>query len=145
MMSRRPFASVSAAGLAALVIAAGCSSGGGGGGGQSGDAAMTGPGTCPQLEFPATCPTPAPSWINEVQGLFEGYCGQCHARGGSASSFVELSTYTSVMQNRTRCWQQINNCSMPNANGHPAPLAYPTAAERQTMVTWLDVCGAPNN
>jgi hypothetical protein len=34
---------------------------------------------------------------------------------------------------------------MPNADGSPAPMAYPTAEERQTMITWMDVCNAPDN
>jgi hypothetical protein len=104
-----------------------------------------GPGPCPQLDFPTTCPDPAPSWKGEVKGLVVEYCDQCHGPGGQAQAQVDLSTYASVAANRTRCWQQIETCLMPNPDGSPPPFAYPTPAQRQTMVTWMDVCNAPDN
>lgn len=104
-----------------------------------------GPGPCPQFEFPSTCPTPAPSWVTEVRPLVEKYCGQCHQTGSTAAAQLNLSTYGDVYENRTKCWYQIYQCWMPNADGSPAPMAYPTAAERQTMITWMDVCNAPDN
>lgn len=112
----------------------------GGGGADANDA-----GACPTLDFPSACPSPAPSWSGEVEGLFARYCAQCHGAGGSAVGTVDLSSYARVAASRTRSWEQIARCTMPNAGGSPAPLAFPTPSERQAMVTWLDVCGAPEN
>ena len=128
----------------ALVVA--CSSGKSGASGDAeGGSDDAGPGPCPQLDFPSTCPTPPPSWKNEVEPLIGGYCWQCHGPGGQAQNQVDLSTYALVAANRTRCWQQIETCLMPNVDGSPPPLHYPTPAQRQTMVTWLDICNAPDN
>jgi hypothetical protein len=109
---------------------------------DSGDEAAA---PCPQLQFPTTCPTPPPSWQNDVQPLIVKYCDQCHGNGSTASTQLDLATYKDVANNRTKCWYQIYQCWMPNVDGSPPPIAYPTPAERQTMVTWLDVCNAPNN
>jgi hypothetical protein len=105
----------------------------------------SGPGPCPQFQFPSTCPVPAPSWETEVRPLVEKYCGQCHQTGSSAAAQLNLSNYSDVYANRTKCWYQIYQCWMPNQDGSPPPMAYPTAAERQTMITWMDVCNAPDN
>jgi hypothetical protein len=136
------------AATAALLPASGCSSSSANQGLTGEDAGVdSGPtqGPCPELQFPPTCPTPAPSWKGEVQGLVEMYCGQCHQNGSSASAQLNLSNYADVYANRSKCWYQIEMCWMPNVGGNPAPLAYPSPAERQTMVTWMDVCDAPDN
>lgn len=129
---------------AAVLVTLACSSGSSNDGGfvDGGDEAAAG---CPEIQFPATCPTPAPSWKNEVQGLIVKYCDQCHGNGNSASGQLNLSTYADVAGSARNDWYQIYQCWMPNAGGSPAPMAFPTAAERQTMVTWLDVCMAPDN
>jgi hypothetical protein len=80
-----------------------------------------------------------------VRPLVEKYCGQCHQTGSTAATQLNLSTYSDVYANRTKCWYQIYQCWMPNVDGSPPPLAYPTPAERQTMLTWMDVCNAPDN
>jgi hypothetical protein len=121
-----------------LVVGAGaCSTGS-----SSGGPATT---PCPNLEYPSTCPTPPPSWKTDVQPLFETYCDTCHGNGGPAAASVPLATYQDVVDNRTRAWQQIGNCSMPNTDASLPATQFPTAAQRQTMVTWLDVCNAPDN
>jgi len=138
--------------VASAVIAGAiaCSDASQGVGGTSSDSAASqdsggGLGPCPQLQFPATCPAPPPSWKDEVQVLVGKYCGQCHGNGSSAATQLNLSTYAKVAANRTKCWYQIYQCWMPNQDGSPPPLAYPTPAERQAMVTWMDICNAPNN
>ncbi|HEY3821438.1 MAG TPA: hypothetical protein VGL81_29930 [Polyangiaceae bacterium] len=150
-MSRKLVLGLGATATAAtllLLLAAACSSSkpasveGADGGG---DEDALGPGPCPVLEFPATCPTPAPSWNGEVKGLIVEYCDQCHGPGGQAVGQVALGTYGDVAANRTKAWEQIETCSMPNVDGSPPPFAYPTPAQRQAMVTWLDVCNAPDN
>jgi hypothetical protein len=92
-----------------------------------------------------TCPTPPPSWKTDVQPLFEAYCLQCHGTGQMAFAQVPLETYQDVFDNRTRSWQQIYQCLMPNLDASLPATNFPTADQRQTMVTWLDPCNAPNN
>jgi hypothetical protein len=148
MMTKLLFGSMFAAAATALLSTSGCSSSSANQGVTEGDADVDSgpsPGPCPQLQFPATCPNPAPSWKGEVQGLVEKYCGQCHQAGSSASAQLNLSNYADVYANRRPCWYQIEMCWMPNVGGNPAPMAYPTPAERQTLVTWMDVCNAPDN
>ena len=135
-----------AASVVLVFVAGACSSKpASSGGNEDASEDAGGPGPCPQLAFPSTCPTPPPSWQNDVKPLIVEYCDQCHAPGGQAAGQVTLGTYSDVAANRTRCWQQIETCLMPNPDGSPPPLAYPTPAERQTMVTWMDVCNAPDN
>jgi len=100
---------------------------------------------CPNLDFPSACPSPPPSWKTDVQPLFETYCESCHDTGGVAAGQVPLATYQDVVNNRTRAWEQIANCSMPNTDAASPATAFPSADDRQTMVTWLDICGAPDN
>ncbi len=100
---------------------------------------------CPNLEFPGTCPTPPPSFKTDVQPLFAEYCEACHGNGGPASLQVPLATYQDIVNNRTRAWEQIANCSMPNTDASLPATSFPTAEQRQTMVTWLDICNAPDN
>jgi hypothetical protein len=124
---------------ALLVVAAGACSSGSSSGGAAGAV------DCPTLDFPTTCPTPPPSWKTDVQPLFQSYCEECHGNGGQAALQVPLATYQDVVNNRTRCWEQIYTCSMPNTDASPPATAFPTAEQRQMMVTWLDVCNAPDN
>jgi hypothetical protein len=113
----------------------------------SGSPSSAGPAAapCPNLDFPGICPTPPPSWKTDVQPLFEEYCNQCHGIGGPAALQVPLGTYQDVVNNRTRSWLQISNCSMPNTDASLPATSFPTADQRQTMVTWLDICNAPDN
>jgi len=147
MTTKILFGFTCSAAAATLLVVVACSSSSANGF-TGGDAEADGgpePGPCPQFEFPSSCPTPAPSWQTEVKPLVEKYCGQCHQTGSSAAAQLNLSTYSDVYENRTKCWYQIYQCWMPNVDGSPAPLAYPTPAERQTMITWMDVCNAPDN
>jgi hypothetical protein len=121
-----------------LVVGAGACSNGSSSGGPTATA-------CPALQFPDGCPSPPPSWKTDVQPLFEAYCEPCHGNGGAASAQVPLATYQDVVNNRTRAWEQIYTCSMPNTDASLPATQFPTAAQRQTMVTWLDVCNAPDN
>jgi hypothetical protein len=130
---------LTAAAGALLIVAAGACSSGSTSGGEAP------PMPCPTLDFPSACPTPPPSWKTEVQPLFEDYCEECHGNGDPAALQVPLATYQDVVNNRTRCWEQIYACSMPNTDASSPATALPTAAQRQTMVTWLDICNAPDN
>ena len=79
---------VAVAASAVLALVAACSSGTSGATGDAeggSDDAGIDPGPCPVLEFPSTCPTPPPSWKNEVEPLIAGFCEQCHGPGGQAA------------------------------------------------------------
>jgi hypothetical protein len=146
MIGKLLFGCTLAGAAATLVVFAACSSSSMGfTGGEIEASTSSGPGPCPQFQFPSTCPVPAPSWVTDVRPLVEKYCGQCHQTGSTAAARLNLSTYSDVYANRTKCWYQIYQCWMPNQDGSPPPMAYPTAAERQTMITWMDVCNAPDN
>jgi hypothetical protein len=94
---------------------------------------------------PNTCPSPPPSWKNDVEPLIQQYCWQCHDTGGSAVNTADLSTYAGVKKNDVRILQQVHDCLMPNFGATPPPMAYPTVEERNTIIAWAGVCMAPNN
>ncbi len=101
--------------------------------------------SCAGVTAPDTCPSPTPSWKNEVEPLIEKYCWQCHANGGIDQAMVDLSTYTGVKKNAVRVLQQVHDCLMPNFGATPPPMVYPTVEERNTIIAWAGVCMAPNN
>ncbi len=101
--------------------------------------------SCAGVVVPSACPSPPPSWKNDVEPLVEKYCWQCHANGGIDQQMVDLSTYAGVKQNAVRILQQVHDCLMPNFGATPPPMAYPTIEERNTIIAWAGVCMAPNN
>jgi hypothetical protein len=137
MIAKLVLGSALAVACGASIVLAACSS----------SSSSSGPATapCPTNLTTDTCPTPPPSWKTDVQPLFEAYCLQCHGNGGMAFAQVPLATYQDVFDNRTRSWQQVYQCLMPNMDASLPALAFPTADQRQTMITWLDPCNAPNN
>jgi hypothetical protein len=94
---------------------------------------------------PSTCPSPQPSWQNDVEPLIEKYCWQCHGNGGIDQQQIDLSTYAGVKTHAVTILQQVNACLMPNYGATPPPKAYPTVEERNTILAWAGVCGAPDN
>jgi uncharacterized membrane protein len=94
-------------------------------------------GECPN-DVPATCPSPAPSFSGEVQGIIQSRCVSCHAPGGQEQS-RPLQTYQQIYSQRIGVLSQVASCRMPLAGA--APL---TPEERQALLGWL-VCSAPNN
>ena len=99
---------------------------------------LTPPVTCTN-DQPATCPSPLPSYQNQVGALLQTYCAACHSPSGVAFDHV-FETYSEVISQHGAILNQINACNMPPPDGG-APLP---EADRKTMVTWL-ACGAPNN
>jgi len=92
---------------------------------------------CPN-DLPATCPTPAPSYVNDVAPLISAHCLKCHAPGGQEAS-KDFTNYPNVFSQRSAILNQFYSCRMP-PEGEPRP----TAQERALLLGWL-VCGAPNN
>ncbi|HTR51854.1 MAG TPA: hypothetical protein VMJ10_14160 [Kofleriaceae bacterium] len=93
--------------------------------------------SCPR-DLPASCPDPAPSYMNDVAPLIEEYCqtAACHSPTGSGVGM--LSPYSNLYGLRVDAEGEIYSCKMPYA---PPDL---TDDERVTLLTWF-VCGAPNN
>ncbi|HUJ56892.1 MAG TPA: hypothetical protein VLX92_00210 [Kofleriaceae bacterium] len=95
-------------------------------------------GVCP-ADQPKTCPSPAPSYANDIAPLIQQYCAvsSCHAPGGSSAD-QPLSTYADLYARRVDAQNQLYQCKMPYAPPDP------TLDERVKLLGWF-VCGAPNN
>jgi uncharacterized membrane protein len=93
--------------------------------------------TCPN-DQPQSCPSPAPSFAGEVQGIIQSGCATCHAPGGQEST-KPLVTYMQIYNLRTTILAQVSSCRMPLAG---APQLTPD--ERVALMGWV-VCGSPNN
>jgi hypothetical protein len=101
------------------------------------DAAPLGYSSCPD-DLPDSCPTPAPSWKNEVQAIVEERCVTCHSPGGQEPQY-DYTTYAGVFKEHVTMEAQLLSCIMP-----PNTAEAPTDAERATLLAWF-VCGAPDN
>jgi hypothetical protein len=112
---------------------------------SSGSSSGPQPPSCAGVTAPSTCPSPPPSWQNDVEPLVEKYCWQCHANDGIDQAQIDLSTYAGVKKNAVTILQQVDQCLMPNFGATPPPKAYPTADERNTIIAWAGVCMAPDN
>jgi hypothetical protein len=100
--------------------------------------ADTGGAAC-AFDLPDGCPSPPPSWSNEVQPVVDRTCNGCHGDGGVQQHPWDFSTYSGVSRNRGSILSQLYTCKMP-----PLDAAAPLPQERQALLGWL-VCNAPNN
>jgi hypothetical protein len=117
-------------GIAALVVAGcgetnGTTAGGGGAGGAS---------SCPN-DLPASCPSPAPGWANDVADVIAARCATCHVKGGAAAD-KPLTDHAEVFARKGTVLSQIHACKMP-----PEGATALTTSERLAIEAWL-VCGA---
>jgi mono/diheme cytochrome c family protein len=104
---------------------------------SDGDASATGDaGTCPSNDLPASCPTPSPTYANDVQAIFATKCATCHGPGGEDAT-DPLDTYARVDKKHSECLDQIFSCRMP-----PAETLTLTSDERATLLAWF-ACDAP--
>ena len=92
---------------------------------------------CPN-DLPAACPSPVPSYAQDVKPIISAHCLKCHAPGGQEAS-KDFTTYSNVFLQRQPILTQFYSCRMP-PEGEPRP----TAEERAMLIGWL-VCGSPNN
>jgi hypothetical protein len=95
---------------------------------------------CPNV-LPATCPSPEPSYEDDVLPILEQRCYTCHADAGptTSGSGIDFGSYANVYQLRGDILSQVNDCRMP-----PATAPQPTIAQRTTLLGWLK-CEAPDN
>jgi hypothetical protein len=122
-----------------LVAAYACSSSSDGGApADGGSDATQEPPVCPN-DLPGACPSPQPSYTNEVSAIIETKCNGCHADGGVGQSTEDFSTYDRIHGRRGPILNQVFSCQMP-----PPDAGQLTPAERAALLGWL-VCEAPNN
>jgi len=96
--------------------------------------------TCPNV-LPPTCPSPEPSYEDDVLPILQQRCYMCHADAGptTSGSGIDFGSYASVYQLRGDIVSQLNDCRMP-----PATAPQPTLAQKTTILGWLK-CEAPDN
>jgi hypothetical protein len=99
-----------------------------------GDGAAFGGSHCPWLEPP--CPSPMPSYANDIAPIIERQCNSCHS--GEDGGPWPLGGYGEVRDWATVVFQYLETCTMPPP-GTPMP-----EEERKLFVEWL-ICDAPNN
>jgi hypothetical protein len=93
-------------------------------------------GECPN-DLPASCPTPIPSYKDEIAKIFADDCVVCHSPAGTGAN-NPLVTYAQVQVLESANLDQVYACRMP-----PAGYAF-TLADREALLAWL-VCGSPDN
>jgi mono/diheme cytochrome c family protein len=94
-------------------------------------------GSCPN-DLPTSCPSPPPSYKDEVSNTMDLHCTTCHGPGGTAAE-KPLLTYDDLFRQRSAVLNQTYGCAMPPAGERPL-----TPVQRANLLAWL-VCGAPNN
>jgi hypothetical protein len=94
--------------------------------------------TCPS-ELPESCPSPPPSYRDEIMPIVEARCYPCHDSEGMEASRHDFSTYEGLHAQRVDTLSAIYDCIMPPADGG---VLLPE--ERAALLGWL-VCHAPDN
>lgn len=94
---------------------------------------------CP-TSAPLSCPTPIPSYAQDVAPVLNAKCNGCHT--GSPAPWA-LIAWVDVNAWALSILQDLLVCSMPPADaGADAPVL--TKAETDAILGWI-VCGAPDN
>jgi hypothetical protein len=93
---------------------------------------------CPH-DLPNSCPSPEPSWMNDVAPIIDQACGPCHGVGGVEQPVFDFSTYQGVHKNFGAILSNVYSCLMP-----PPDAGGLTDSQRQLLLGWL-VCAAPDN
>ena len=93
--------------------------------------------SCPTQIPP--CPSPAPSFVNEVNPIIQSVCVPCHGPGGIEANRPYL-TYEDMATNGPflTMYQQVLVCLMPQA---PQQL---TTSQRQRLLEWF-ACREPDD
>jgi hypothetical protein len=93
---------------------------------------------CPH-DLPDACPSPEPSWVNDVEPIVDQTCNACHGVGGVEQPVFDFSTYEGVHKDFGAVLNSVYSCLMP-----PPDAGGLMRAEREALLAWL-VCRAPNN
>lgn len=102
-------------------------------GSSSGDDAGS---TCPTGDLPQSCPSPAPTYAEDIAPIFQAKCNVCHGPGGEAKE-KPFTTYDEIKKDRTTCLDEIYGCKMP-----PAETYVLSADERKALLSWF-ICDLP--
>src|SRR6516164_5001584 len=115
--------------LVSLAAAAGAACGGGSAG-PSDDA-----GQCMPVTPPPTCPSPPPSYQNEIRFVVAGHCAQslCHADGG-AEAAKDFTTYQGLAADHLTVAFVVAQC--PSSPMPPPGYPQLTTAQRLALATW---------
>ncbi len=95
--------------------------------------------TCPKLT--SECPSPQTTYQQTLPVIVQ-FCDQCHGEGGIEQSQYDYTTYAGIYKNRSEMLTQVNECQMPPYDGGLGPDAFPSAQQREVILSWL-ACGAP--
>jgi hypothetical protein len=87
---------------------------------------------------PAACPTPKPSFKNDIVPLLNAKCGACHT--DQPDHPWPLVDYNTVHDWKAQFTQDLLACTMPPVDAG----ATLTDQERGLFIAWV-VCGAPYN
>jgi hypothetical protein len=85
------------------------------------------------------CPSPPPSYAEEVVPILQAKCNNCH--WGDAGPWP-LTGYHAVAAWRDLVFLDVEKCTMPPADAGADALL--SDVERATLLAWIS-CGAPNN
>lgn len=93
---------------------------------------------CPAVA-PASCPTPMPSYAQDVAPVLNAKCNGCHT--GAPGAPWALTDWADVNAWALSIGSDIARCTMPPTDAG-APVL--TKAETDAVLGWI-VCSAPNN
>ncbi len=146
MIELRLGASAVAGAIACVALA--CS---GGSAAPGGDSAAPGgddggEAACMPVDVPSTCPSPPPSYKNDIAFIVANDCAgpKCHSSGG-AESVHDFTTYKGLYGDHGTVAMQVALCPMASSGMPPPGYPQPTTAQRLALVTWASICGAPDN
>jgi hypothetical protein len=101
-------------------------------------------GQCMPVVTPATCPSPPPSYKNEISFIVANSCAEanCHTKGG-VESVKDFTTYQGLAGDHLTVAFVVAQCP----SSPMPPPGYPplTTAQRLALATWAGICHAPNN
>jgi hypothetical protein len=89
---------------------------------------------CPAA--PDSCPTPMPSYTNDVLPIMQTDCIPCHSTNTGGK---DESTYVLAAGQESSILFQVNDCLMP-----PSGSPQLSTDARNTLLGWIE-CGAPDN
>ncbi len=93
-------------------------------------------------DVPSSCPTPAPTYSQDVLPILERTCLPCHSpQWPDEFNPPDLAGYDRVYEMRGTVQYSIAGCWMPDEAAGGVPLTEP---ERQAIMGWI-VCGAPDD
>jgi hypothetical protein len=86
------------------------------------------------------CPSPAPSYQNQIKAVIQANCLPCHQPGQNLPSLDSHADIAAVPNNKT----QVAGCLMPTLDSPGLPWFPMSPDERALLIGWLN-CGSPDN